>query len=231
MRAEAAGRAFLDGDQELVSRGELEDQLAVEGLGESGVGDGGREAPRRQFVRRLERFAEPRAKRQDGDPRRPRAPPGPCRSAAARRARACRRRPLRRADSEARSGPRRGRPRSRPYGRARPRRRPPSPSCSAGRRDRRYRKRRHGSGHRRRPAPRGRWRSGPAASGSPRHGRPGRRRAAGRSNRSRRTACSLRSPGRPRTSPHAARRCRRRKRGRETRASPDRARCRRAWRR
>ena len=42
MRAEAADRAFLDRDEELVAGGEVEDEFAVEGLGEARVGDRGR---------------------------------------------------------------------------------------------------------------------------------------------------------------------------------------------
>ena len=231
MRAEAAGRAFLDGDQELVRRGQLEDEFAVEGLGEARVGDRGRKAARRELLRRLQGFAEPRAKRQDRDPR-----------ALAHDAALADRQNLallRQVDADAlaariaqaRSARNHGRRRSRPYGRVRPRPTPPSPSYSAGRRDRRCRTRPRASRRPRRPARRGRWRSGPAGSGSPRRARAGRSRAAGRSNRSRRTACSLPSPGRRRTSPRAARRCRRRTPARERPPSSGRGRSRPAWRR
>ena len=54
-----------------------------------------------------------------------------------------------------------------------------------------------GRRRRRRPAPHGPWRSAPAGAGWRRHAPPGRRRAAGRWSRSRRTACSLRSPSPP----------------------------------
>ncbi len=69
MRAEAADRAFLDRHDQLMIGGEAQDQIAVERLGEARVGDGRRKPARRQFLGRLERFGEPRPKRQDGDPR------------------------------------------------------------------------------------------------------------------------------------------------------------------
>ncbi len=199
MRAETAGRAFLDGDEELVRRGQLENELAIEGLGEARVGDRGRQAraPRvRPPPSRLRQAARQATGSQSASLR---APPGPCRSATARPAPAGRRRRPRRADSATRSGRNRGRLRSRPCERVRPRPPPPLPSCSAGRQDRRCRKRRRASGRPRRPVQRGRGRSGPADSGSPRHARAGRSRAAGRSNRWRRTAYSLPSPSRRRT--------------------------------
>ena len=73
MRAEAADRAFLDRDQQFVRRGEPQHQLAVERLGETRVGDGGRKAARGEFLGRLQRLGEPGAERQDGDARCPRA--------------------------------------------------------------------------------------------------------------------------------------------------------------
>ena len=69
MRAEAADRALLDGDQKLVLGGEAQDELAVERLGEPRVGDGGRKAARRKLLGRLQRLGEARAERQDRDPR------------------------------------------------------------------------------------------------------------------------------------------------------------------
>ena len=63
MRAEAADRAFLDGDEKLMRRRQSENELSVEGLGEARVGDGGRQAASREFVRRLQGLAEPRAER------------------------------------------------------------------------------------------------------------------------------------------------------------------------
>ena len=44
MRAEAPDRAFFDGDQKLMVGGELKDEIAVERLGETSVGDGCRKA-------------------------------------------------------------------------------------------------------------------------------------------------------------------------------------------
>ncbi len=69
MRAEAASRAFLNGDEKLMRRRQSENELSVEGLGEARVGHGGRQAASREFVRRLQGLAEPRAERQDRDPR------------------------------------------------------------------------------------------------------------------------------------------------------------------
>ena len=65
--AEAADGAFLDGDQHLVVAGEPQDQLLVEGLGEAGIGDRGREAARFQLLGRLQGFRKARAERQDRD--------------------------------------------------------------------------------------------------------------------------------------------------------------------
>ena len=67
MGAEAADGAFLDGDQHLVIAGEPQDQLLVEGLGEAGIGDGGREAARFQLLGRLQGFRKAGAERQDRD--------------------------------------------------------------------------------------------------------------------------------------------------------------------
>jgi hypothetical protein len=50
MAAEAADGAFLDRDERLVGAGEPQDQVAVERLGEAGVGDGGVDALRGQRV-------------------------------------------------------------------------------------------------------------------------------------------------------------------------------------
>ncbi len=42
MRAEAAPRSLLNSDEEFVAGGEVEDEVAVEGFREAGVGDRGR---------------------------------------------------------------------------------------------------------------------------------------------------------------------------------------------
>ena len=44
MAAEAADRAFLDGDQRFVVARQPQDQVAVQRLGETGVGDGRRQS-------------------------------------------------------------------------------------------------------------------------------------------------------------------------------------------
>ena len=65
--AETTDRGFLDGDQDLVVAGELLDQGGVNRLGESGIGDGGREAAGGEFVGGLQRVGEAGAEREDGD--------------------------------------------------------------------------------------------------------------------------------------------------------------------
>ena len=55
--AEAADRAFLDGDEHLVLLGEAGDQLAVERLHEARVGNGRRQAHGAELVCRLECLA------------------------------------------------------------------------------------------------------------------------------------------------------------------------------
>src|SRR5262249_46292206 len=65
MRAEAAYCAVLDDDQDLVLAGEPADQRRVEGLGEAGIGDGGREPVVTQLLGRLEAGLEPRAEAED----------------------------------------------------------------------------------------------------------------------------------------------------------------------
>ena len=65
--AEAADRAFLDGDQHLVLAREPQQQIGVERLGETGVGDRGGEAAGGEFLGGLQAFAEPRAERQERD--------------------------------------------------------------------------------------------------------------------------------------------------------------------
>ena len=186
--AEAADRAFLDGDQHLVLARQPQQQIGVERLGKARIGDRGRQAERGQFVGRLQAFAEPRAVGQQrhlvafahdaalADFERQCLLP------------ASARRGLRRADSATPTAGRRSRLASPPCAPARLRRPPPSARSRAGSRDRRHRTRRHGSGRRRRPDRRGRWRSAPAAAGWRCRAPPGRRRAAGRSNRSSRTA-------------------------------------------
>ena len=52
--AEAADRAFLDGDQHLVLARQPQHQVGVERLGKARVGDRGRQAERGQFVGRLQ---------------------------------------------------------------------------------------------------------------------------------------------------------------------------------
>ncbi len=47
----------------------LENQLAIDRLGEARVGDGGGKAARGEIVGRLQRFGEARPQRKDGDPR------------------------------------------------------------------------------------------------------------------------------------------------------------------
>ncbi len=64
-RAEAAHRAFLDGDQHLVMARQLLDQRRVQRLGEARIGDRGRQPARRQLVRRAQRVGQTRAQRQD----------------------------------------------------------------------------------------------------------------------------------------------------------------------
>ncbi len=54
--AEPAGRPFLDRDENLMLARKPQDEIDVERLGEARVGDGGREPPRFEVVRRLQRF-------------------------------------------------------------------------------------------------------------------------------------------------------------------------------
>jgi hypothetical protein len=54
--AEAADRAFLDGDQHLVLARQALDQRGVERLGEARIGDGAGEPVRGQLIRRLQAF-------------------------------------------------------------------------------------------------------------------------------------------------------------------------------
>ena len=190
MAAEAADRAFLDRHQHfVVARRAACQQLAVERLGETRIGDARRNRRAPRVPRRPSAPRRAACRARGSPPDRPRGASVPCRWRAARppsgmldadpvAARIAQR------DRALRHGP----PRSPPYARVRPRPPPPSPRNSAGRTDRRCRTSRHGSRRRRRRGRRGRWRSAPAGSGSPRHAPPDRRRAAGRSNRSRRTA-------------------------------------------
>ena len=67
MRAEAADRAFLDQNQNLVLAGEPHDQVLVERLGKARVGNRSRQAGCVQFVRRQQAFAQTAAKRQESD--------------------------------------------------------------------------------------------------------------------------------------------------------------------
>src|ERR1700728_4787957 len=67
VRAEAADRAFLYGEEHLVLAGEAEQQIDIERLGEAGVGDRCRQTVGGEFVGRLETFAEPRAEREQRD--------------------------------------------------------------------------------------------------------------------------------------------------------------------
>ena len=66
-RTEPADRALLDGDQHLVVPRQLLHQRRVQRLGEPGVHHRRRQPARRQFVGRLQRIAQPRPQRQDGD--------------------------------------------------------------------------------------------------------------------------------------------------------------------
>ncbi len=67
MGAEAADRAFLDGDQHLVLARQPQQQVGVERLGEARVGDRGREPARGELVGGLEAFGQPRAEREQRD--------------------------------------------------------------------------------------------------------------------------------------------------------------------
>ena len=67
MAAEAAHGTLFDGDERLMVAGQLQDQVAVERLGETGVGDGGCDALLRQCLGRLAHFLQAGAEVQDGD--------------------------------------------------------------------------------------------------------------------------------------------------------------------
>ena len=69
LRAEAADRAFLDGDEHVVFARQLEHQIGVDRLGETRVGHRRGQAVRLQRVGRLQAFAEPGAEREQGDGR------------------------------------------------------------------------------------------------------------------------------------------------------------------
>ena len=200
-RPETADRPLLDGDQHLMVPRQLLDQRGIQRLGEAGIGDGGRQPPRRQFVRRAQCVGKPRPERQDRHAaafadhaslaQLPHLPAVRQRHADAVAARIAQRA----------SAGRRSTPRSPPHAPVPPRPTAPSARTPAGSPDRRGRSCRNASPRRCRPARPGPARSAPAGSGSPRRAPPGRRRAAGTSSRWRRTASSPRSPGRPRTSP------------------------------
>ena len=66
-RAKPADGAFLDGDQHLVVRAPVADQLLVERLGEARVGDRCWKPEGGELVRCLQSIGEPCAERQDGD--------------------------------------------------------------------------------------------------------------------------------------------------------------------
>ena len=67
MAAKAADRAFLDGDQRLVAGRKLQDQLAVQGLGETGIGHGRRKAALAEGFAGLQHLGKPCAKGEDRD--------------------------------------------------------------------------------------------------------------------------------------------------------------------
>ena len=67
VRAEAADRPFLHGDQDFVFAGQLVDQLEVQRFGKSRIRDGGREPEFGQLGRSLRAFGETRAERQKRD--------------------------------------------------------------------------------------------------------------------------------------------------------------------
>ena len=67
MGAEAAGRAFFDGDQHFMFARQAADQVGVERLGEPRIGDGGRKAIAAQALGRQQHFGHARAEIQDGD--------------------------------------------------------------------------------------------------------------------------------------------------------------------
>ena len=67
MAAETAHGALLDGDQRLVIAGQGQDQIAVQRLGKTRVGDRGRDAPRHQRFARGHHLGQARAEGQDGD--------------------------------------------------------------------------------------------------------------------------------------------------------------------
>ena len=159
----AGQHALLDRDQELVLAGQLGGQAGVDRLGEASIGDGHSDPVVGEDVGRLERLGRPR-----------------CRSPAGPRGRRCRRRcsasrrispvPIsirsatggqrrprcpRRAGSAAPPVRRRSAARCAACGPASPRRAGPSARCWAGSAGRRCRRRRDGSGRRRRPARRG----------------------------------------------------------------------------
>ena len=154
--AEAADRAFLDGDQHLVLAREPQQQVGVERLGKARIGDRRRQAERGQFVGGLQAFAEPRAVGEQRDlvAFAQDAALADLERHAFRRHRHAEAFAARIA--QARTAGRRSRPASPPCARVRPRRRPPSARSRAGSRDRRRRRRRHASGRRRRPGRRGR---------------------------------------------------------------------------
>ena len=66
-RAEAADRAFLDRDEDLVPFGKLPQQRAVEGLSETRIRHRGGEAHAGQRVGSLQGFGQPGAERQKRD--------------------------------------------------------------------------------------------------------------------------------------------------------------------
>ena len=66
MGGETAGRAFLYGQQDFVPGGQAADQVFVQRLGEARIGDGGGKPHRRQFLGRLQGFAQARAEAEDG---------------------------------------------------------------------------------------------------------------------------------------------------------------------
>ena len=203
------------------SRASLHDEVDVERLHEAHVGD-----RRVELLRRLQRRLQHRPEREDRDAMR----------AARRRpphlAAADRQRVHLGVDRDAGSGAARIAHRRRRAQRARRVEHLPALVLVGRRHHRRVRQaaqvargrtRRCASRRPRRRSRRGRSRTPRAGSAARRRGSAGRTRAAGTSNRWRRPAACPRTPGRRRTSPRAARRCRRRSSARETAARSARA--------
>src|SRR5262245_24661344 len=66
MTAESADRTFFDGDQHFVLTREIENEIAIERLHETGIGDRRGQAESRKMIRSLQRFGQPGAERKNG---------------------------------------------------------------------------------------------------------------------------------------------------------------------